>query len=60
MKAKDLLCDQGPLHHKLRRVEDLVGHIGTSIDSTSNYAVLLGAGCSITSGIDSGKTLIKK
>ena len=60
MKAKDLLCGQGPLHHKLRREKDLIGHIKTIVDSTPNYAVLLGAGCSVTSGIESGITLINK
>ena len=60
MKAKDLFCSGGQLNHKLRRVEDLLDHIRTSVDSTSNYSVLLGAGCSVTSGIDSGRALISK
>ena len=60
MKAEELFGSKGPLRHKLRREEDLVLHIGTSVDSASNYTVLLGAGCSVTSGIDSGRTLINK
>ena len=60
MKAEDLFGSKGALRHKLRREEDLVLHIGTSVDSASNYTVLLGAGCSVTSGIDSGRTLINK
>ena len=53
MKAKELLCEGSALHHKLRRKTDLIEYIRSNSDSTSNYSVLLGAGCSVTSDIDS-------
>ena len=60
MRAKELLGENGQLQHKLRNQHGLAEHIRTSVDSSPNYAVFLGAGCSVTSGIDSGLTLIKK
>ncbi len=60
MRAKELFGEQGPLKHKLRSQNDLAEHIRTSVDGSPNYAVFLGAGCSVTSGIDSGIALINK
>jgi tetratricopeptide (TPR) repeat protein len=58
MKAKDLLSDAGQLSHKLRTEKDLIRHIGTREDGSSNYSLLLGAGASVTSGIKSAENLI--
>jgi len=60
MKSKELLCEGSALHHKLRRKSDLIEYIKSNVDSTSNYSVLLGAGCSVTSEIDSGRDLVNK
>ena len=60
MKAKELLCEGSALHHKLLRKSDLIEYIKSNVDSTSNYSVLLGAGCSVTSEIDSGRDLVNK
>ena len=45
------------LKHKERTVEDLVRFIKTHAGNASKYHLLLGAGCSITSGIRSAKEL---
>jgi NAD-dependent SIR2 family protein deacetylase len=58
MLAKDLLCKNGELAHKVRSVRDLIRHIGTREENSANYCFLLGAGCSVTSGVKSASTLI--
>lgn len=60
MNAEDLLSDNKELAHKRRSVADLIRHIGTTNGETPNYSVLLGAGCSVTSGIKPATELIKK
>lgn len=47
------------LRNKERSIEDLIRFINTRNDSNPNYSLLLGAGCSITSGINSANTLIE-
>ena len=47
------------LSHKERSVKDLVRFIKTKPGKISNFALLLGAGCSITSGIRSATELSK-
>jgi NAD-dependent SIR2 family protein deacetylase len=39
------------LESKRRTLADLARYVGTRTDGTPNYTVLLGAGCSVTSGI---------
>lgn len=48
------------LAHKKRTVKDLISFLSNKCEETSNYTLLIGAGCSVTSGIDSGGDLIKK
>lgn len=48
------------LAHKKRTVKDLISFLSNKCEDTSNYTLLIGAGCSVTSGIDSGGDLIKK
>jgi hypothetical protein len=48
------------LAKKERSVEDLIRYIGTRNDENPNYSLLLGAGCSITSGVRSAVQLIKE
>jgi len=48
------------LKNKERSLNDLVRHIKTRTDSNPNYSVLLGSGCSVTSGIKSGQTLVEE
>ena len=45
------------LAHKKRSVKDLVRFIKTKSGNVSNFALLLGAGCSITSGVRSATEL---
>lgn len=60
MKAKELFGKKdGALHHKLRSQQDLAHHIKNSVDNIPNYSLFLGAGCSATSGIQSGQSLIR-
>lgn len=47
------------LAHKKRSVKDLVRFIKTKSGNVSNFALLLGAGCSITSGVRSATELSK-
>ena len=47
------------LSHKERTIKDLVRFIKTKPGKISNFALLLGAGCSITSGIRSATELSK-
>ncbi|OAB78407.1 SIR2 family protein [Cochleicola gelatinilyticus] len=51
---------QQELKNKERSVNDLIRYIGTRNDHNPNYSLLLGAGCSVTSGIKSASTLIGK
>jgi len=44
---------------KERSVNDLIRYIKTRTDDNPNYSLLLGAGCSVTSGIRSANELIK-
>ena len=45
------------LSHKKRSVKDLIRFVKTKSGKVPNFALLLGAGCSITSGIRSATTL---
>lgn len=42
---------------KERKLEDVIRYISTRTDDNSNYSLLLGAGCSISSGIRSASAL---
>ena len=53
--AKDILFELG---HKEKKISDLVRFLSIRCDETPNYSLLMGAGCSITSGIKSGTQLI--
>ena len=48
------------LSHKKRTVNDLVSFLSNKCEDSPNYSLLIGAGCSVTSGVDSGGALIKK
>ena len=48
------------LSHKERHISDLVSFLRNICDETPNYTLLLGAGCSVSSGISSGGDLIKQ
>lgn len=52
---KDILFE---LRHKEKKISDLVRFLSIRCDETPNYSLLMGAGCSITSGIKSGTQLI--
>ena len=56
MRLSDL---EGQLPSKARTVGDLGRYISTRTDLNPNYTVLLGAGCSVSSGIRSASELIK-
>ncbi len=56
MSTKDFLDS---LHHKRRSIDDLMRFIGSRTEETPNYNLLIGAGCSVTSGIRTGNTLIE-
>lgn len=49
---------QQQLPTKERSVSDLIRYVRTRADDNSNYSLLLGAGCSITSGVRSASTLV--
>lgn len=49
---------QDELKSKERKVKDLIRYIKTRTDDNPNYSLLIGAGCSITSGIQSATSLI--
>lgn len=42
------------LSHKKRTVNDLVSFLSNKCEDSPNYSLLIGAGCSVTSGVDSG------
>ncbi|VXC33283.1 SIR2 family protein [Pseudomonas sp. 9Ag] len=44
--------------HKQRTVDDIARFLKTRVEKNPNYCLLLGAGCSVTSGIPSGGELI--
>jgi len=48
------------LGHKHKNINDLIRYIDTRTDDNPNYTLLLGAGCSVTSGISSGQMLIEQ
>jgi hypothetical protein len=48
------------IKQKQRYVSDLIRFIKTRNDKNPNYSLLLGSGCSVTSGIKSGGELIKE
>lgn len=48
------------MKNKERSFEDLARYIENRIEKNPNYALLLGSGCSVTSGIPSGFQLIQK
>lgn len=58
MKASDILSVNCELYHKSRTEEDLIRHIQTREGGLSNYNLLMGAGCSVTSGIRTAQKLI--
>ncbi|MAP34569.1 MAG: hypothetical protein CME75_01975 [Halomonas sp.] len=60
MKAIDLLKVNGELFHKSRTETDLIRHIETREGEMSSYNLLLGAGCSVTSGIRTAQKLINE
>jgi hypothetical protein len=49
---------QEELKSKERKVKDLIRYIKTRTDDNPNYSLLIGAGCSITSDIQSATSLI--
>lgn len=55
--VKDILKQ---LSHKERQVTDLIAFLKNKCESTPNYALLLGAGCSVTSGISTGVDLVRQ
>lgn len=57
MNTDQLLTDNP---HKQRTTDDIVRFLKTRVEKNPNYCLLLGAGCSITSGIPSGGELIDK
>jgi len=48
------------LSTKERTVDDLIRFLRTRSDDNPNYSLLLGAGCSVTSGISSASQLISE
>ena len=47
------------LSHKKRSVKDLIRFITTKSGKVPNFALLLGAGCSITSGVRSALDIVR-
>lgn len=58
MGTKDDILTE--LKHKEKSISDLIRFLNIRCDDTPNYSLLLGAGCSITSGIKSGGQLINE
>lgn len=54
----DNVLDQ--LGHKRRTVKDLAQFLENKCDETPNYTFLLGSGCSVTSGVNTGQKLIEE
>lgn len=57
MDTEQLITDNP---HKQRNVDDIVRFLKTRVEKNPNYCLLLGAGCSVTSGIPSGGELINE
>lgn len=57
MNYKDLKSE---LLHKERKIDDVIRFLSNRTDSHTNYTLLLGAGCSVTSGIRTGGQLIEE
>ena len=57
MKALELSTE---MKNKQRSLDDLVRYVRNRIEENPNYALLLGAGCSVSSGISSGYDLVKQ
>lgn len=57
MNTTDL---QQQLPNKERSINDLVRFIKTRNDHNPNYSIFLGSGCSVSSGIPSGKGMVKE
>lgn len=57
IKMADVL---GQLKHKKRTVKDLAQFIENKCDDNPNYTLLLGSGCSVTSGVNTGQKLISE
>lgn len=45
---------------KEKTIDDLARFIKNQSDSVPNYTLLLGSGCSVTSGINTGMDLVEK
>ena len=58
VKSQEALTTQ--LRHKERSIDDLIRFVETRTANVSNFALLFGAGCSVTSGIRSAATLIEE
>lgn len=58
MKFKDLKNYE--LQNKIRSIKDLVNYVGKQPPSHPNYSIFLGAGASVTSGINSGGYLVEE
>lgn len=56
IKVEDLYKDFG---HKQKSIKDLAQFIKIRTGKVPNYNVLLGAGCSVTSGVRSGQDLVQ-
>ena len=50
--------NEDDLKFKKKKIGDLVNYIKTRTENTPNYSLLLGAGCSISSGVSSGSQLV--
>lgn len=48
------------LAHKERHISDLAAFLKNKCENTPNYTLLLGSGCSVTSGISTGVNLVEK
>lgn len=55
IKMKDVLSQ---LEHKKRTIKDLAQFVENKCDDNPNYTLLLGSGCSVTSGVNTGQKLI--
>jgi len=57
---RDLESLRKELKNKERTIDHLIRYCSTRTDNNPNYSLLLGAGCSVTSGIEPATKLIKK
>ena len=58
MKAENDILKQ--LQHKQRSVKDLADIISNMCDKHPNYTLMMGSGCSVTSGISTGQELVRQ